>query len=79
MEKCSCNCSPQEDTGKKSLFYWRKTCDLICHYVDRYGYNEVSGNHYSNRNNYNEEEEELLEEDNGQEMEMEETADTRKR
>lgn len=47
--------------------------------MDRYGYNEVSGNHYSNRNNYNEEEEELVEEDNGQEMEMEETADTRKR
>lgn len=45
----------------------------------RYGYNEVSGNHYSHRNNYNEEEEELVEEDNGQEMEMEETADTRKR
>lgn len=62
MEKCSC---------------WRTTGDLICHYVDRYGYNEVSGNHYSNRNNYNEEEEELVEEDNGQELE--ETADTRKR
>lgn len=45
--------------------------------MDRYGYNEVSGNHYSNRNNYNEEEEELVEEDNGQELE--ETADTRKR
>lgn len=47
--------------------------------MDRYGYNGVSGNHYSNRNNYNEEEEELVEEDNGLEMEVEETADTRKR
>ncbi|XP_056881392.1 WD repeat and HMG-box DNA-binding protein 1 [Takifugu flavidus] len=51
----------------------------FCRQTSGYGYNEVSGNHYSNRNNYNEEEEELVEEDNGQEMEMEETADTRKR
>lgn len=47
--------------------------------MDRYGYNEATGNHYGNRNDYNEEAEELVEEDNGQEMEMEETADTRKR
>lgn len=49
--------------------------------MNRYGYKDVTGNHYGNRNNYEEEEEqeELIAEDNGQEMEMEETADTRKR
>lgn len=58
-----------------------KTRGLICHYANRYGYKDVTGNHCGNRNNYEEEEEQegLIAEDNGQEMETEETADARKR
>lgn len=52
--------------------------------MNRYGYNGMPGNHYGNRNNYDEEEEEeeqeeLCEEEHGQETEMEEPTDTRKR
>lgn len=49
--------------------------------MNRHGYKDVTVNHYGNRNNYEEEEEQegLIAEDNAQEMEMEETADTRKR
>lgn len=50
--------------------------------MDRYGQSEVTGGRYSNRRNQEEEEEqgeELGEDEDGQEMETEEAAETRKR
>lgn len=51
--------------------------------MDRYGQSEVTGGRYSNRRHQEEEEEEqgeeLGEDEDGQEMETEEAAETRKR